>query len=458
MRRRVGLRARAAIGFALTALLVMVALAGVSYAVGRAYLVDQREGTAMRQAYVNARLARTVLRNPDADVPQFLAGLGGGTASASLLRFRGEWFSTSVAVGAASIPSDLVSEVSDGHAAHQRYSADRGQLVLVVGVPVAAAEAAYFEVFPLDELERTLSLLARALVVGAFAASGIGGIVGWALAKQVVRPLGPVTDAAERIAGGALDTRLDALHDPDLERLTDAFNKMAEALETRIEREARFAADVSHELRSPLTAVRAAIEIIERRRDQLPPQVVEAFTVLTQKVDRFQQMVLDLLEISRLDAGTADVSIDEIDTRHFVTNLAAQHGLPSSVVEITPNAPPRMWADRRRVAQALGNIIENARNYAGGITHIRVSRLDPGMIAFDLEDDGPGVPAEERDAIFGRFARGDAGHKAGSSSGTGLGLALVAEHVRLHGGTVRVDDSPRGGARFVVVFPTEATK
>jgi two-component system sensor histidine kinase MtrB len=212
---------------------------------------------------------------------------------------------------------------------------------------------------------------------------------------------------------------------------------------------------VSHELRSPLTAVAAALEIIERRRDQLPPETIEAFTILASKVETFQRMVLDLLEISRLDAGTATFAEDLIDLQHFVPRVLARHGGDPSSVTFEDGAPRHVTGDRRRLAQAIGNIVENGCRYAGGITSVAVSGPRPGVLRLTLDDRGPGVPAEERDAIFGRFARGEAGMEAGTSSGTGLGLSLVAEHLRLHGGRVWVEDNPAGGARFVIEIPED---
>ncbi len=165
-RLRVGLRTRATWAFGLTALFVAIGLGGVTYEVARSYLVAQRETTAARQAFVNARLVRSVLRNPIPDVTTFLACLGGGTASSAVLRFRGEWFSTSVATGSSSLPAGLVSAVGDGRAGHQRFTGVGGGSSLAVGVPVAAVGASYFDVFPLAELDRTLDLLARASLVG----------------------------------------------------------------------------------------------------------------------------------------------------------------------------------------------------------------------------------------------------------------------------------------------------
>jgi two-component system sensor histidine kinase MtrB len=451
-----GLRARATIAFGITGLVVAVVLAAVTYGLVRGYLVDQREDAATRQAYVNARLARSFLRT-DSDVGALLNDLGGGAASESVLRHDGEWYSTSVDTGPDSIPRDLLRLVGDGHAGHQRYHDPNGELRLAVGVPVAATGSSYFELYPLDELDRTLSVLATSLLTGVVAASVVAAGVGRVAAGRLVRPLAPVADAAERIAGGALDTRLAEIDDPDLRRLAEAFNTMAAALEERIEREARFAADVSHELRSPLTAVAAAVEIIERRRDQLPPQVTEAFAILTAKIATFQQMVLDLLEISRLDAGTASLSVDSIDLEHFVTGLLAHHGAAAATVTMDDDAPSHVRADRRRLAQAMGNIVDNAERYAGGVVRVTITRGQPGRVQVGFEDEGAGVPHDERLAIFGRFARGEAGVRAGGSSGTGLGLSLVAEHLRLHGGDVWVEDSPLGGARFVLELPVDVS-
>ena len=452
-----GLRVRAAFGFGATGLLVAIAAASLTYFAARGYLLAQREDTAIHQAYVNARLARNVLRGQGPDVRAFLTSLGGGTVSESILRYRGEFFATSLAIGPDQIPRDLERVVGQVHAGHQRYRDARGDLGLAVGVPVAAVEAEYYELFSLAELDETLQLLARALALGVAGAALVAALVGWAAANRLVRPLRPVADAAERIADGALDTRLDEPADPDLRRLTQAFNRMAAALEVRIERETRFAADVSHELRSPLAAVAAAVEIIERRRDQLPPQVTEAFTVLSAKVALFQRMVLDLLEISRLDGGTAVLSDDVIDLRHLLERMLELHAADATSVDMVDGAPTHIRGDRRRLAQALGNILDNANRYAGGVTRVGVTVPREGWVRLELDDSGPGIGEEERDAIFGRFARGAAGTAAGTNSGTGLGLALTAEHVRLHGGQVWVEDVASGGARFVVEVPVDGS-
>ena len=348
---RLGLRARATLGFGLIGLVVAVVLAALSYEVARRYLVDERQDAAVRQSYVNARLVRAVLRDPEPDVRAFLAGLGGGTAASPVLRYRGEWFSTSVAVGRDAIPADLLLVVTEGHAGHQRYRDPAGRLQLAVGVAVPSVDAAYFELFSLAELDRTLDVLTRALSIGAVAAAVTAALVGYAAARRLVRPLHPVADAAQQIADGRLDTRLDAAADPDLRRLVDAFNTMASSLEERIQREARFAADVSHEVRSPLAALSAAVDVIDRRRDQLPAQVRSAFEILAAKVAQFQEMVLELLEISRMDAGAASLSLDRFDLRQLLERLVELHAEPDVEIRFEPGAPSHVVADRHRLAR-----------------------------------------------------------------------------------------------------------
>lgn len=451
--RRFGIRARAALGFAATGCAVAVLFAAVTYGLARGYLVAQREKVVARQAFVNARLARAALRADRPDVVGFLDGVSGETGSNSLIRYEGRWFSTSVEMGADDVPRDLLRVVSArGNAATQRHRTDDGDLVLVTGVPLAAVDGLYFEVAKLTELEDTLSLLSRLVAVGAVIATAGAALVGAGAARRLVRPLAPIGVAAGRIAEGQLATRLDSPTDADLQPLVDAFNEMAATLEARIDREMRFSADVTHELRAPLAAIASATDVIARRGDQLPEEVVAAFEVLTEKLQTLQQTVLDLLEISQVDSGAAALRLEPIELRALVDRVLQLHGVDEEILAVAPEVPVSFTADRRRMSQALGNVVANASAYGGGLVRLAVARSD-GRIRFVFDDRGPGVAPSEREAIFGRFARGDAGVRAGSASGTGLGLAIAAEHVRLHGGRIWVDDGAFGGARFVIEVP-----
>jgi signal transduction histidine kinase len=190
---------------------------------------------------------------------------------------------------------------------------------------------------------------------------------------------------------------------------------------------------------------------MDRRRSSLPDNMVAAFDVLTGRVLAFEELVLDLLEISRFDANAVVLEPEHLVTETFVRQVLAVNCSTAEIVH-DASAPEEFVADRRRLAQAFANIIVNADRYAGGLTAVTVTG-DAGIVTFYLDDDGPGVDPSERSAIFQRFARGSAGRRAGMSSGTGLGLALAAAQVDLHDGELSVEQAPMGGARFVIRLP-----
>jgi len=332
-----------------------------------------------------------------------------------------------------------------------------GTTQLAIGLPIPAVDAAYFEIFSLDQLDRTLHFLGLALLGVGLATTVAGVAVGrWASAR-VLRPVAEVAEAAAAVAGGRLETRLPDIEDADLYTLTSSFNSMADALQARIERDARFASDVSHELRSPLTTLATTVGVLASRRDELPERSRAALDLLTADVERFQRLVEDLLEISRYDAGVADLHLEEVRLTELVTRAVASVGGPP--VELGPGAMAdglEVQADKRRMTQVIKNLVENAARYGGGATRVIV---DAGhyVARVAVDDEGPGVASGEREAIFERFFRGSAaGQRRGGGQGSGLGLSLVSEHVRLHGGRVWVEDNPAGaGARFVVEIPLQ---
>jgi signal transduction histidine kinase len=278
-----GLRARATVAFGLIAFILSGTLAVLAYELTRSYLLDQRQSTAMRQAFVNARLARSVLRSPDANVPSLLSSLQSSSNSRAVLHYQGRWFASTVGFGPAQVPEDLRQHALAGRAGRQRESVDEasgsGKPYVVVGVPLPAADATYFEFTNLAELERTLRLLARGLALGAGITALSGAAVGRYASSRVVRPLKGMATVASGIAKGGLDDRLDAKGDRDLEPLVDSFNDMVDTLQERIHREARFASDVSHELRTPLAAIRSASNIVRRRLNR-PEEAAAALAFL----------------------------------------------------------------------------------------------------------------------------------------------------------------------------------
>lgn len=450
--RRPGLRARATAAWAAIALVLSAGLAMLAYQVTRVELVADREERAVAQSYLNARLLRIGLRAREPDISTLLSSLEGNAASRAVASVGGQWFAGSVGVGPDVIPDSLAGVVGDGDAGHQIVSI-AGEPHVVVGVPVAEVGAEYYELVSLEDIDGSLGSLGRSLAMGAVFATVSAALAGWYASGRVLRPLRRMAVAAARIADGSLGTRLDAFGDPDLAPMQRSFNRMADAVEERIRREHRFTSDVSHELRSPLAAMLSSIEIA-RLSSADPDAVGEALARLQERTEAFHQLVVDLLEISRVDAGQTELQLEPVEPRAMIDAVLAMTGADRVTVDVSPDAPEVVHADKRRLGRMVMNLLENADRYAGGATRVEVSRAD-GMLRIAVEDDGPGIPEHERRHVFGRFARGE-GARGGSVPGTGLGLALVDEHARLHGGRVDVTSAAGGGARFVIDIPAGA--
>jgi two-component system sensor histidine kinase MtrB len=467
-RKRLRLRTRLTLAFGLGALLLSTLLSGVTYALTRNNLLDRREADAVELAQRNAgRLSLVITDETTEDgVRTLLASQATIADAVPVLRFEGEvgliWISADpVAFSApAQLNPALLNRLAIGdpepHSAQMRYRIDNRPF-LVIGIPLEN-DSIYVEAVPLDDIEDTLGSLGLALLGAAVVTTLAGvGLGSWA-SRRVLLPLEEVSETAEALAGGDLSARLDVEQDRDLTALAVSFNHMAANLEERIERDAQFASDVSHELRSPLTTIMASVGILESRRDGLSEIGRTALDLLSSDLERFNQLVADLLEISRYDTAGGQIDQDYFPIVEFVRRATAETG-HSHVPVIFPDALDGtiVIADKRRLARVIANLLQNADNYGGGPTAIELRRVGKVM-EIAVEDSGAGVPVEERQLIFGRFARGSEGGSRGDGTGTGLGLALVAEHVRLHSGRVRVDDRPDGesGARFVVELPIVA--
>jgi len=444
-----GLRGRVTLALAVVALVLSALVGGAVWISVSGFLISKRTQALVAQTGANTEQVRRGLSSPGVSAPQLLAQLPREIGSTSLLLVDDTWTTTSLQVNRDVLPAGLRSAVLAGQPAHQRIRTDQGPR-LVVGLPLAEKGSAYFEIFALDELDQTLRTLSTTLWVVMLAAP-LGGLVlgRWAL-RPAFRPLDRVAAAASAFAAGDLTARLDPRGDPGLVAIANSFNATAEKLEGRVRRDAKFAADVSHELRSPLTTMVTALDVFEASRARLAADGREALDLLRAEVRRFEHLVEDLLEISRADAGSADVVLDVVALPELV-RLAVPARLQDRVV-LAPGAEVWVEVDKRRLERAISNLVDNAERHGGGLTAVVVRSRD-GWAEVAVEDRGPGIDDSERERIFDRFARGR-GTGRGSGAGAGLGLSLVARHVALLGGEVSVTDVDGGGARFAVTLPT----
>jgi two-component system, OmpR family, sensor histidine kinase MtrB len=456
-RRTLRLRTRITLFFTGIALLAGIVLVGVTYGFARNNLLDDEVSNARQRAFVNADAVREQLTvEPDAIgtfVDNSLRTDPNGFAVLSSADPAAPRAGTDIRHPITDFPTRLVDAVRAGTTGMQ-YATIDGADYITVGVYIAEYDTGYFEAFPLDDTEATLTAILTALALGAAGTLVLATLFGLATSRRLLRPLSQVADAAEEIASGGLDTRLEPESDPDLDRLAGSFNEMADAVQTRIEREARFASDVSHELRSPITALSAAVEVLDARRDDIPERTQQALDVVVSQVRRFDSMVIDLLELARLDAGATDLNIEVTSLVDLTRRIAGRFGEPDVPIVVARRAPQEVALDKVRFERILGNLLENARNHGGGVLRIELLPAQGRRFRIAVEDGGPGVAQSERERIFERFARGSA---ARHRIGTGLGLALVSEHSAAMGGSAWVEDRAGGGARFVVELPCEVS-
>ncbi len=442
--RRAGLRSRITALFAVGALVSCAALALGAYELTRATLVPERERTAVRAAYYDAATVQAGLSVDDPDLVSVLRSVDTGSTRRPVVRRGGTWFARTADSGlTAAIPRSLQALAEQGRPGVQRVRVE-GRPFLVTMIPLAPVQATYYELNDLSEIQGTLRSLSTTLGLVALATAVAGALVGRWASGRVLRPLASVEHAATMIVQGNLGVRLDAAREPDLRRFTSSFNTMVDALAARMERDRRFAADVSHELRSPLQTLSSAAEVLDRRRDDLDDRSAAAVQLVTKEIGRFQQLVTDLLELAK---GDRPPDLSDVDVAALLRAVCQERGTP-----VEAGGPLVVRADVRRLRQVLANLLDNADRHGGGPVAARAYRVG-STVRLEIDDDGPGVPVEERGLVFDRFGRGGGAGVRGSREGTGLGLALVAQHVAAHHGEVAVVDRPGGGARFVVALP-----
>jgi two-component system, OmpR family, sensor histidine kinase MtrB len=341
--------------------------------------------------------------------------------------------------------------------------------VLIVGAPIQTeqgVEEAYF-FYPLKFQEETLTRLTWfLLLVGAGLLVAVVVLAVISIGR-VLRPIQHARDVAEEIAAGNLAARIpQATSHDDFGRLAESFNRMTDHLAQKIGElehvgnlQARFVSDVSHELRTPLATVRMAADYIHAARTGLPPDAQRAAVLLERELERFENLLEDLLEISRFDAGVINLEPVEVDLGSLLDEVVdaldpIAHGRKVEVgLEVDRGqGPPLVAADPRRLDRVFSNLVKNAIEHTTeGSVRIWVGRRGADVVA-TVADDGEGIPAEDLPHIFERFYRADV-HRARTLGGTGLGLAIALENVNLHRGSISVRSEVGEGSTFTVTLP-----
>lgn len=312
-----------------------------------------------------------------------------------------------------------------------------------------------FFLFSRANLIEQMSMLSTLLWRLWFGLAVMAALVGNVVARRTLRPIAKAGDAAVALAEGILDTRLPVDRKDEFGAWAASFNRMASALEDKIgeleeaaERERRFTSDVAHELRTPVSALVTAAEMLVAAESEMGPEAAWAAERLSSQVKRLRRLVEELLEISRLDARRESLTLTQVDLSDLIDRLLRHHGWTDRVDAIVEDC--EIATDPRRMDRIVGNLISNSIEHGGGTITLRAT-VDGSDVVLKVEDEGPGIPEEEATRVFDRFYKRDPARPGGS----GLGLSIAKENARLLGGDVTLTPSSKGAA-FVARLPRRA--
>jgi two-component system, OmpR family, sensor histidine kinase MtrB len=317
--------------------------------------------------------------------------------------------------------------------------------------------------FPLTQEVATLAVLRYAVVTTGAILVILLTFIAALVSRQVVTPVRAARRAAESLASGNLTDRMKVRGQDDLARLATSMNYMASELEKQITTleelsavQQRFVSDVSHELRTPLTTVRMAAEVLYEARDDFDPVAARSAELLQNELDRFEGLLSDLLEISRFDAGVAQLNVEEVDLRDVVHRVVEANAplaeTNNTEINVHESGEAKAEVDTRRIERILRNLLINAIEHSEGHPIDILIESDDAAVAIAVRDHGVGFEASQARQVFHRFWRGDAA-RARTVGGSGLGLAIAMEDANLHGGWLTAWGRPAMGAQFRLTVP-----
>jgi signal transduction histidine kinase len=304
---------------------------------------------------------------------------------------------------------------------------------------------------PLDDVEEAVATLATVLALVVPAVVALLAAIVWWLVGRTLRPVASIREEVDRVQVDDLDRRVPvpASHD-EIAELARTMNAMLDRVASATRRQQQFVADASHELRSPLTRIRAELEVDLAHPARADPLATHR-SVLAE-TEGLQRLVDDLLQLARRDAGVSPQRAQPVDLDDLVLREAEWLRATGSIdVDLRAVSAAQVVGDRDQLTRAIHNLAGNAERHAERVVTFTLAELD-GMAVLTVGDDGAGIPVEERERVFERFTRLD-GARNPASGGSGLGLAITREIVEGHGGRISVDDTGTVGARFLVVLP-----
>ncbi|OII65924.1 two-component sensor histidine kinase [Streptomyces sp. CC53] len=479
-RRWTSLRVRLIAVFGLVALAAAVSASGIAYWLNREAVLTRTQDTALRdfRQEMQNRAAVLPLRPTEEELRRAAEQMaaGGGGYSVLLLGEREEgkpivgasdpdrftWKDVPQTLRAAVAEEQEVGSGND-HPYHLFWlRTERGGTpYLVGGTRIIGGGPTGYMYKSLEPERQDLNSLAWSLGVATLVALLGSALLAQFAATTVLRPVHRLGEAARRLGEGRLDTRLRVSGTDELAELARTFNDAAENLQKKVadmsareESSRRFVADMSHELRTPMTALTAVTEVLEEEQDGLDPMIAPAVALVVSETRRLNTLVENLMEVTRFDAGTARLVLDDVDVADQVTAcIDARAWLDAVELDAERGLVARL--DPRRLDVVLANLIGNALKHGGSPVRVAV-RTDGDDLVVRVRDHGPGIPEEVLPHVFDRFYKASASRPR--SEGSGLGLSIAMENALIHGGSITAENSPDGdGAVFTLRLPRDGS-
>ncbi len=367
-------------------------------------------------------------------------------------------FSSSPDIGADDVPPPLRAALPSGGIDEAEATVE-GEHYLVVGGSPGGTQGSLYFFFSKADLEESLRTFRNVLAGGWVVAVAGAALFGRRVARRTLTPVRAAADAAHALAEGLLDTRLQRQADDEFGAWCDSFNNMARALEQKIrdlsraaEREREFTANVAHDLRTPLTGMSSAASLLEEELPELSPAARQVADLLIADVRRLESLVLELLELARLDVGQEEANVEPLSLVDALRAVVSSWDGDSSVRLVHGEDDVWVLADRARFRRVVSNLLANAVQHGGGRVEVEVRR-EPERVAIDVLDRGPGLAPGDLDRLFDRFYKGD---RARAQKGSGLGLSIAWKNAQLQGGSLEAANREGGGARFTFWLPRAA--
>ncbi|MGW4302982.1 ATP-binding protein [Streptomyces sp. NPDC004376] len=478
------LRLRLVLVFGLVALTAAVSASGIAYWLNREAVLTRAQDAVLRDFRLEMQnRAGALPTHPTQDELQIAAGqMAGSSQRFSVLLVaqdtdRRTVYGSSEGLNGFSlkdVPASLSAAVNkrqktsgSGEAPYHLYwqrVTEHGTPYLIAGTKVIGGGATGYMAKSLEPEAKDLNSLAWSLGIATGLALIGSALLAQAAATTVLKPVHRLGVAARRLGEGRLDTRLRVSGTDELADLSRTFNNAAAALEKRVadmaardEASRRFVADMSHELRTPLTAITAVTEVLEEELEfeggGIDPMIEPAVRLVVSETRRLNDLVENLMEVTRFDAGTARLVLDDVDLADQITAcIDARAWLDAVDLDAERGIHSRL--DPRRLDVILANLIGNALKHGGSPVRVSV-RIDGDDLVIAVRDHGPGIPEDVLPHVFDRFYKASASRPR--SEGSGLGLSIALENAHIHGGEITAANSPEGGAVFTLRLPRDAS-